>query len=162
MKNLSELEQLVNKTENTTPETATAQQLGIEPATTTEATVVNAEAGVWRELYEQQGRELAELKQVAAAARFNSALSTVDQNIKPSMTVERAKALAGPDAWYRMTEAQRLAAIGQDINTVDRDLLKRTFGRGSDSRLGQDLFKTSALKYRLQKEAAICLGLYAA
>lgn len=78
------------------------------------------------------------------------------------MTVERAKALAGPDAWYRMSESQRLGAIGQDIATVDRDLLKRTFGRGADGRLGQDLFKTSALKYRLQKEAAIALGLYAA
>lgn len=114
-------------------------------------------------LYEQQQAELESLKNLVAATRVTQQSAGIpDKDRKPVVSAERARGLVGELAWSKMTDAQRVASLGIDPGTLDHGLLRRAFGRGGDSRLAQDLYKTSPFKYRTFKEAAIALNIYAA
>ncbi len=139
----------------------TASTVELNDQNVLEATEVTSSD--YKLLYEQQQAELESLKNLVAATRITQqSAGTPDKDRKPVVSADRARALVGELAWSRMTDAQRIASLGIDPGTLDHGLLRRAFGRGGDSRLAQDLYKTSPFKYRTFKEAAIALNIYAA
>ena len=59
-----------------------------------------------------------------------------------------------------MTRAEKLGTLGIDANAVTDEGIKKVFGRGADSSIGADLYKSSPAKYAQLKEASLLLNLY--
>jgi hypothetical protein len=147
---------------------STATRHGVDPATFTTAQREDArnsaieqlthESSPFYQQYveEKQRRELAESQ--LNALKTSRTNSNTQAAAKVSTQVVRAR--MGGD-WFRLTDAQRLAAIGADPNT-DRELLRKLFGRGAQSSFVVDFSKAQPQRYADLREAALAVGIYGA
>lgn len=78
---------------------------------------------------------------------------------KAAITVEVARAKMG-DQWFLGTDNQRLQALGIDPNTINREELRRLFGRGASSHDAVDYQRTNPQRYATLREAAKALSVY--
>jgi hypothetical protein len=121
-----------------------------------------AENGLFERLYkaERQQRQVAEQQLEAIrtqGVKHNSPAGG------PPVSAEQAKARAGAHQWlHKMTDAQKIAALGVDPSTVNPKEAAKLFGRGADTKLATDLHKADPAKYRVLREVAIALGSYGA
>lgn len=137
---------------------AQVPQSAVDDAKQTAKEQLEHEANPFYQQYleEKQRRELAESQLNALqTARTNTTAHAVAK-----VSTERVKAQMGAD-WYRLTDAQRLAAIGADPNT-DRELLRKLFGRGAQSAFVVDFQKGQPQRYADLREAARAIGIYGA
>lgn len=136
---------------------AVAERLGID--TTPEP----AQPTDFETLYKAQQVEIDDLKAVISAARLNGtgSASKLDDR-KPSVTAERFKRMVDPVAFLRMTRNEKLAGIGVDPASVSDERLKALFGRGNNGREASELHKLNPYRYKILREAAEILNLYAA
>ena len=112
-------------------------------------------------LYESERSESQRLRDVLAATR--AATPAPDPSaLKPKITAERAKALAGPTEFLKMTRDKKILAVGGDPSTITDTGLLRLFGRKADLQLAGDLAKSNPGKYALLKQCALILDLYGA
>jgi hypothetical protein len=118
-------------------------------------------ANPFRALYEaeRQKRELAEgtLASIRAGQQ-----STANSGAKPAITEEAARRRMGDRAWNVLSTSQRIAALGIEPGSVDLEAIKRVFGRGANTTLGNDLMKANPLQYRQWREIALAVGSYGA
>jgi hypothetical protein len=127
------------------------------PETTDTFPAVDFEA-----LYRAEKLEKESLQNLQAATRSQSTTAHPSLNTRPSMTADRVRAINGLGTVHQMSRAQKLQALGVDPSTISDDGLRALFGRKQDGKLAQDLFKTNPGRYRLLKECADILNLYAA
>jgi hypothetical protein len=77
------------------------------------------------------------------------------------VSAAQAKARAGEHAWnHRLTDAQKIAALGVPPESVNVNEARKVFGRGADPKLGSDLHKSDPVKYRTLKQVALAVGSY--
>jgi hypothetical protein len=116
----------------------------------------------WQRLYSDQQAEIDRLKAVITAGRLAPQAPHPNKDARPGITAEQLRAQVGPLAWHKMGEVEKLAGLGLNPAEIDRDFLKRCFGRSNDSRLGSELMKSDPLRYRRLKEASVALDIYCA
>ena len=88
-------------------------------------------------LYAEQKEENQRLLHVLAASRINATHPTQNGSVKHPISAERVKRMLGPAALLRMTRAEKLGTLGIDANAITDEGIKKVFGRGADSLLGQ-------------------------
>jgi hypothetical protein len=110
-------------------------------------------------LYLAQKEQNEALQGVLLATR-SQAVTANPLNTKPSVTSDRVRAIHG-DGFHKLSRAQKLQSLGVDPVSISDDGLKALFGRGNDGKLAQDLAKTNMGRYRLLKECALILNIYA-
>jgi hypothetical protein len=118
------------------------------------------ESNVYKRLYEQerQQREVAE----------NTLQSIRTQGVKhsspaggPPVSAEQARARAGAFEWnHKLTDTQKIAALGVDPSTVNLAEAKKIFGRGANAQLGVALHKADPAKYKVLREVSMAVGSY--
>jgi hypothetical protein len=120
------------------------------------------EANPYRALYlkERQQREVAEntLQSIRTQGQKHST-----QAGGPPVSAAQAKARAGDHNWlHKMTDAQKIAALGIPPESVSLNEARKVFGRGADPKLGSDLMKADPTKYKTLKQVALAVGSYGA
>jgi hypothetical protein len=81
----------------------------------------------------------------------------------PPVSAAQAQARAGAHEWnHRLTDSQKIAALGVDPSTVNLAAAKKIFGRGADAKLGIDLMKSDPSRYKVLKQVALATGRYGA
>lgn len=107
-------------------------------------------------LYNQEkaAREAAEtaLKAVRENRTARADTRTVD-------TMEQVRERVGRAAWFQLSEAGKLAALGLDPATIDKPQLRKLFGRHSDGVFAVDYQKVQPYKYKQLKQAALALNI---
>jgi hypothetical protein len=107
-------------------------------------------------LYQQEKarRELAE-KQISAVRENRTARSdmrTVD-------TMEQVRGRMGHAAWFQLSEAQKLSALGLDPASIDKSQLRTLFGRHTDTAAAVDFAKVNQYRYAQLRQAALALNI---
>jgi len=130
-------------------------------AFTASGTVANTPDGTidWESMYKAKAEETERLSAVLAATRASTP-ATDPQSLKPKITADRAKALAGPAEFLRMTRDQKIQSVGGDPKSVSDEGLRKLFGRGADFQLASDLARSNPAKYALLKQCALITGAY--
>jgi hypothetical protein len=116
----------------------------------------------WQRLADERQAEIDRLKAVIAAGRLAPQAPHPNKDARPGVTAEQLRAQVGPIAWHKMTEQEKIAGLGLNPAEIDRDFLKKCFGRGNDCRTASELHKSDPLRYRRLREVAIAIGAYAA
>lgn len=80
-------------------------------------------------------------------------------NARAAVTVEQARGRMG-NQWFLSTDAQKLQALGIDASTINREELRRLFGRSASSHDAVDYQRTNPQRYATLREAAKALGIY--
>jgi hypothetical protein len=81
----------------------------------------------------------------------------------PPVSAEQARTRAGAFQWnHKMTDAQKIAALGIPPESVSVKEAQKLFGRGADTKLVSDLHKSDPSRYRILREVAQALGVYGA
>jgi hypothetical protein len=112
----------------------------------------------YQELYAQERQRREDLEATLVAARIQPAQAAPGADIKPK-TFEQARAQVGLARWHRMSNSDKLVALGQDP-AQDLGFVRQLWGRGADPRLSADLFKSNPLAYRRTRECAHALGIF--
>jgi len=106
-------------------------------------------------LYEAQKKENAALQAQLGAVRENRAAKADTRTVD---TMEQVRSRLGHAAWFQLSEAQKLNALGLD-NTVDREQLRRLFGRNTDTAYAVDFMKTNPYRYKQLRQASLALNI---
>ncbi len=131
----------------------------IEDARRTAREMVQSEAAKeqneYYHLYNQEkaAREAAEtsLKAVRENRTARADTRTVD-------TMEQVRERVGRAAWFQLSEAGKLTAMGLDPATIDRPQLRKLFGAKSDGAFAVDFMKTNPYRYKQLRQAALALN----
>ena len=111
-------------------------------------------------LHTEAQAEIERLKAVIAAGRIAPVSEHPQANAKPAVTAQRLTAMLGTHGVNRLTRAEKIQALGLDPNGVSDDLLRACWGRGNDGAALSELHKTSPLRARQLREAAILLNIF--
>jgi hypothetical protein len=153
--NTDGLSPVLDTIRQTIVDAATATRLENEPKTP---------VSDYQALYEKEREENRRLQDLVAAGRYSSPVSDeVAKHAKPGMTAGRLRALWGELRWQQSSDVDRLKGLGVDPSTIDRELLKRTFGlssQGNDGREAQQLYRTNRYRYLTLRECAKALGIF--
>jgi hypothetical protein len=134
----------------------------VEQARTNLEQAAKDESNPYKKLYEaeRQQREIVENTLQSIRTQGQKHSTSVGG---PPVNAEQAKARAGAFQWnHKLTDSQKVAALGVDPSTVNLAEAKKIFGRGSDPKLGSDLMKSDPVKYRTLREVARAVGSYGA
>jgi hypothetical protein len=115
----------------------------------------------WQHLADERQAEIDRLNSIITAGKLAPSTPHPQQDARPALTCEQLKARVGALNWHKMTDAEKIAGLGQNPNEIDREFLKRLFGRGNDGRTVSDLAKSSPLRLRQLREVSKALNLYA-
>lgn len=117
----------------------------------------------YKALYEAERKKREDAENVLAAIREQGQKHGAPTGPSPSVVVAQAKAKAGEFEWnHRLSNDQKISALGIDPKSVSVKEAQKVFGRGADHKLASDLHKADPAKYRTLKQVAIALGVYAA
>jgi hypothetical protein len=119
------------------------------------------EGNIYKKLYEQerQQREIAEgtLANIRVQGQKHGGGGTGGAPV----SAEQARARSGAFEWnHRMSDSQKIAALGIPPESVNLAEAKKIFGRGADSKLGSDLHKADPAKYKVLREVSLAVGSY--
>src|SRR5437899_2200533 len=103
----------------------------------------------WQRLATQRQDEIDRLNAVIAAGKLAPSAPHPQRDARPGVTAAELRAKVGPVAWHKMSETEKIVGLGQNPSEIDRDFLKKVFGRGSDGRVALDLEKTSPPRYKV-------------
>jgi hypothetical protein len=92
--------------------------------------------------------------EIVKTNRSNSATSA-----KAAISVEQARGRMG-NQWFLSTDAQKLQALGIDPNSINREELRRLFGRNASSHDAVDHQRSNPQRHATLREAAKALGIY--
>jgi chorismate mutase len=105
-------------------------------------------------LQEKQAREAAEAANKAVRDNHTARADT-----RTVTTMERTRDLMGRAAWFQLTEAQKISALGVDPATVDKQLLRTLFGKNTDTAAAVDYAKANPYKYKQFREVSLALDI---
>ena len=109
------------------------------------------------QLYLQAKQENEALKTALGAVRENRAAKAADTRTVDTM--EQVRGRMGHAAWFQLSEAGKLTALGLDPNTVDRAQLRTFFGRNTDTAAAVDFSKVNGYRYKQLRQAALALNI---
>jgi hypothetical protein len=107
-------------------------------------------------LYEAQKAELAALRNQLGSVRDNRVAASDMRSVDRMETV---RARLGELAWAQLTMNGRLQAQGIDPQSADPQLLRRLFGRDTETGFAVDYEKSNPFKYKQLREAAKTLNI---
>jgi hypothetical protein len=118
------------------------------------------EGNPYKEMYEQERkqREIAEGKLQSVRTQGQKSSTSAGG---PPVSAAQAKARAGDHQWnHKMTDAQKIAALGVPPDSVSVKEAQKFFGRGADTKTANDLMKADPARYRTLKQVALAVGVY--
>ena len=122
----------------------------------------SAENGLFERLYkaERQQRQVAEQQLEAIRTQGVKHSSPAGG---PPVSAAQAQARSGALQWnHRMSDDQKIAALGIPPDSVSVKEAAKIFGRGADAKLASDLHKSDPTRYRFLREVAKATGVYCA
>lgn len=111
-------------------------------------------------LQERQQREIAEntLQSIQTQGQKHSGAVA-----GPPLSAEQARRRAGDLQWlHKMTDSQKIQALGVDPSQYTAKEAAKIFSRDADPKLGSDLHKADPSRYKILREVAKAVGVYAA
>jgi uncharacterized membrane protein YccC len=135
----------------------------VEQARTNLEQAAKDESNPYKKLYEaeRQQREIAE--STLASIRTQGIKHGGGGTGGAPVSAAQAQARAGQFQWlHKMTDAQKIAALGIPPESVSVKEAAKLFGRGADTKLVNDLHKSDPTRYRILREVARAVGVYGA
>jgi hypothetical protein len=145
--------------ESFTPEVA---ERAVEQARTNLEQAAKDESNPYKKLYEAERQQREIVENTLQSIRTQGVKSSTSAG-GPPVSAAQAKARAGAHEWnHRLTDNQKIAALGIAPDSVSTKEAAKVFGRGADTKLATDLHKSDPSRYRILREVAIAVGSYGA
>jgi hypothetical protein len=120
------------------------------------------DGNAWKRMYEAERQQRETLESTLQSIRTQGVKSSTSAG-GPPISAEQARARAGAFQWnHKLTDAQKIAALGIPPDSVSVKEAARLFGRGADTKLVNDLHKADPARYRILREVAKATGVYGA
>lgn len=118
--------------------------------------------GDYENLYHQQREENERLKTLIASSRLSPVAPHAEKDAEVPVTAARARALLGPVQLLNMSREDKIRSLSVDPATVDDNVLRELFGRGSDGKALAELQRKSPYRVKVLRECALLLNIYGA
>jgi uncharacterized membrane protein YccC len=120
-------------------------------------------ANPYKTLYEQERKQREIAESTLASIRTQGIKQGGGGTGGAPVSAAQAQARAGQFQWlHKMTDAQKIAALGIPPDSVSVKEAAKLFGRGADTKLVNDLHKSDPTRYRILREVARAVGVYGA